>query len=96
MAFVLEPAGEHWGLLRSDGPESFAFYLRNWYAGVLPGEEMQAFHRDVIRGFGVRESLAFHTLYLNDEVVAVYYGFYEKEDAYSRSPWKRAGVRLRG
>lgn len=50
--------------------------------GVLEGEEMQAFHRDVIRGFGAREALALHTLHLDDHVVAVYYGFYEKEDAF--------------
>jgi CelD/BcsL family acetyltransferase involved in cellulose biosynthesis len=49
--------------------------------GVLTGEELERFHDDVVAGFAARGALALLALYLEGQIVAVSYGFYERREA---------------
>lgn len=50
--------------------------------GALHLPAIQAFHREVVAGFARRRTLALHLLHLDDRVIAAYYGFVEKSQAY--------------
>jgi CelD/BcsL family acetyltransferase involved in cellulose biosynthesis len=48
-------------------------------AGLLDGDELQAFHRDVAAGFAARGALGLYVLCLKGAPIAALYGFHERE-----------------
>lgn len=48
-------------------------------AGMLAGDDLRAFHREVAEGFAARDALGLYILCLNDAPLAALYGFHEKE-----------------
>lgn len=59
-----------------------ARWQENWLPGVLADPAVVTFHREVVAGFAKRGALALYRLYLDDRVIAVYYGFFEKDEAF--------------
>jgi CelD/BcsL family acetyltransferase involved in cellulose biosynthesis len=79
----LERAGESW-------EDPLEILLRFYTArragsgepGLLDGDALRAFHREVAAGFHARGSLGLYTLRLNDSPIASLYGFRERDTFY--------------